>query len=72
MNATPTSWKNALTKYAMMNKSRRPASGKRIAQARYAADSHVTVTHAVLDGVLMRIEKSKKWGVVTSPCLETK
>ena len=70
MNAAPTSWRNALTKYAKMNKSRRAASGKRLAQARYAADSHVVVTHAVLNGTLMRIETSKKWGVVTSPCLE--
>ena len=67
-----TSFERALAKYAAMNKTRRPASGKRIAQARYAADSHVTVTHAVLNGTLMRIEKSKKWGVVTTPCLETK
>lgn len=71
MNTTPKSWANALTKYAAANKSR-PASGKRLAQARYAADSHVTVTHAVLNGTLMRIEKSKKWGVVTTPCLEMK
>lgn len=69
MNATtPTSWKNALTKYAKMNKHRRSASGKRLAQARYASDSHVVVTHAILDGVMMRIEKSKKWGVVTTQC----
>lgn len=67
MNATTTSWKNALTKYAKMNKHRRAASGKRMAQARYATDSHVVVTYAILDGVEMRIETSRRWGVVTSP-----
>ena len=70
MNTTPTSWANALTKYARMNKTRRPVSGKRIGQARYAAESHVVVTHAVLDGTLMRIETSRRWGVVTTPCKE--
>jgi hypothetical protein len=68
----PTSWTNALNKYAKMNKTRRAASGKRMAQARYARDSHVVVTHAVLNGVLMRIETSRRWGVVTTPCLEIK
>ena len=71
MNATPTSWQNALQKYVKAKKSR-PASGIRLAQARYAAESHVVVTHAVLDGVLMRIETSRKWGVVTTPCKEVK
>lgn len=72
MNATPTSWKNALTKYAKMNKSRRrPASGKRMGQAAYARDCHVTVTYAELNGVMMRIETSRRWGVVTTPCKET-
>lgn len=71
MNSTaPTSWKNALTKYAKMNKHRRSASGKRLAQARYASESHVVVTRAVLDGVMMRIETSRRWGVVTTPCKE--
>lgn len=66
-----TSWANALTKYAAMNATRRPPSGKRLGQKAYAADSHVVVTYAELDGVMMRIETSRKWGVVTTPCKET-
>jgi hypothetical protein len=58
----------ALRKYALANKTRRSASGVRLGQARYASDSHVVVTHAMLDGVLMRVETSRKWGVVTTPC----
>ena len=65
-----TSWSRALTKYAKMNKVRRAASGKRMAQARYAADSHVVVTYDVLNGVPMRIETSRKWGVVATRCAE--
>lgn len=67
-----TSFDRALAKYAAANKVHRPASGKRLAQAAYARDSHVVVTHAVLDGVLMRIETSRRWGVVTTPCKEVK
>mgnify|MGYP000882684207 CR=1 FL=1 len=63
-----TSWDRALTKYASTPKNRRPPSGKRIGQSAYAADSHVTITYAMLDGVMMRIETSRKWGVVTTPC----
>lgn len=67
-----TSFDRALAKYAAANKIRRRVSGKRLAQAAYARDAHVVVTHAVLDGVLMRIETSRKWGVVTTPCREVK
>ena len=67
---TETSWSRALAKYAKMNKSR-AASGKRLAQARYAADSHVVVTYDVLNGVPMRVETSRKWGVVATRCEET-
>jgi hypothetical protein len=63
-----TSYERALTKYAAANKTRRPASGKRLAQAAYASASHVVVTYAELDGVKMRIETSRKWGTVTTPC----
>ena len=66
-----TSFERALAKYAAMNKTRRPASGKRLGQAAYAAASHVVVTYAELNGVMMRIEKSTKWGTVTTPCKET-
>lgn len=67
-----TSFDRALAKYAAANKTRRSPSGKRLAQAAYARDSHVVVTHAVLNGTLMRIETSRRWGVVTTPCLEIK
>lgn len=67
-----TSFERALAKYAAMNKTRRPANGKRLGQKAYAADSHVVVTYAELDGVMMRIETSRKWGVVTTPCKEAR
>lgn len=71
MNSTaPISWKNALVKYAKGNLHRRAASGKRLAQARYANDSHVTVTYATLNGIPMRIERSLMWGIITKPCKE--
>lgn len=66
--AALTTYEIALQKYARMNKTRRPPSGKRLAQAAYAADSHVVVTYAELGGVMMRIETSRRWGVVTTPC----
>ena len=66
--ATTTSYDRALTKYAAANKRRRPPNGKRLGQARYATDAHVVVTYAVLGGVKMRIETSRRWGVVTTPC----
>jgi len=65
-----TSFDRALLKYAACNMTRRPPSGKRLAQAAYAADSHVVVTYAELGGVMMRIETSRRWGVVTTPCKE--
>jgi hypothetical protein len=64
------SFDRALAKYTAANKTRRPPSGKRLAQAAYAAESHVTVTYAELGGVMMRIETSRRWGVVTTPCKE--
>lgn len=60
-----TSWANALAKYVKAN--RRPACAKRLALAKYARDSHVVVSYAVLDGIEYRVEISRKWGTVTTP-----